>query len=285
MADRVQAMVDDSEARDHLYQVAGDIIQGFPERLSAAERALDRTSYAMTVMGEDFLRGRISLDDRSLVDESLKAAPFSGSRDKESAPERVAHRYLSAGPERIVERLVEAAEDAPEGAAPSAEHYFFGNPEKREVMEFVESEAISNKPGVATKSVKESDSPDRTVSEAKTEAKDAPLDPTEIRSLPGGKQFSTLNRFLIETEQPGVKNVPEGREDLPRQQKIVASKEPVERFLDEESGTESRVFDLGSKGFSVSLVDLDSGNTFPVHRFFASLDLAIQFAKKIANVK
>jgi len=219
MADRVQAMVDDSEARDHLYQVAGDILQGFPARLSAAERALDRTSYAMTVMGEDFLRGRISLDDREMVDESLKTAPFAGSRGKESAPERVAHRFLSAGPDRVAERFLEAAE-APPGAAPTAEAYFFGNPEMREVREFSESNAVSNKPGVAVKSVKDSEA-DRTVSEAKSEANNAPLDPSEIETLPGGRQFSTLNRYVIETEQPGTKGLPEGRDELPKHKKLV----------------------------------------------------------------
>lgn len=209
MCDRVEAMIEGSEARDHLHQVAGDIIQALPEALDDAERALDRTSYALSVMGEDFLRGRISLDDRERVDGSLKAAPFASVRDKSSA--RVAERFRAR---RVADRFLTA-----KGVAPSAEHYFFDNPEKREVGELYRSDAISNKPGVATKAVEDSDSPDRTVAEARSEAEKAPPTPNEVRQDPGGKAFSTLNRFIIETEEPGVTGVPDSRAELPRSPK------------------------------------------------------------------
>lgn len=219
MCDRVMGMVEGSEARDHLYQVAGDLIEGLPDRLSSAERALDRTSYALSVMGADFLKGRISLDDKELVEESLRTSPFSDTREKESAEARVAHRFRAR---RVASRHLLADEGGGPSGAPSEEGMFFHNPETKEVRQFGETEALSNKPSVAVKSVKDSDSPDRTVSEARSEAKKAPPDPAKIEKLPGGKQFSTLNRFLVKTEQPGVgRKVPQSREDIPKHPKIV----------------------------------------------------------------
>lgn len=199
------ALVEASSNKDHLWQVAGDLIQGFPERLSELERNLDRTSYALVVMGEDFLRGRISLDDRYEVDESTKTHPYAGPRDKtEMLAARVAGRHMLS---------------QFNGVAPSGEHHFFDNPKKRETREFAQSKALSNEVATAVKSVKEMDNPDKTVSKARSEANKAPPTPTEIKREPGGKQFSTLNRHVIVTEQPKVKGVPVSREDLPKSEK------------------------------------------------------------------
>jgi hypothetical protein len=205
MVDRALALVDTSVAREHLWQVGGDLIQGFPERLSELERSLDRTSYALVVMGEDFLRGRIPADDRYVVDEATKAHPYAGPRQKDSMAARVAGRYMTAY----------------KGAAPSAEYWFFDNPEKRETRQFAETGALSNLPPTAAKAVKEFESPDRTVGEAKQEAKAAPPPPSKIETKPGGKEFSTLNRFVVETEQPKAGRVPQGRDDIPKAKKIV----------------------------------------------------------------
>jgi hypothetical protein len=182
------------------------MIQGLPESLSSAERSLDRTSYALAVMGEDFLRGRLPFDDRARVDGAVKTSPFSGKREKESIEARVARRYLQA--------------QVQNGVAPSAEHYFFHNPELREVREFSRSNATSNVPAVAVKSVKDMESPDRTISEARREVKKAPPIPTKIDQMPGGKQFSTLNRYIVETQQPGVRGVSKGHEDVPKHPKL-----------------------------------------------------------------
>jgi hypothetical protein len=198
------ALIETSEAKDHLWQVGGDIIQGLPQRLSELERALDRTNYALVVMGEEFLRGRIGIDDRTEVDEAIKTHPYAGVRQKQdSLAARVAARHLRA--------------QFGAGAAPSAEHWFFDNPEKRETREFAETGALSNLPPTAAKAVKEFAAPDRSVSEAKQEAKVAPPPPLKIEKKPGGKQFSTLNRYLVQTEQPKAgKKVPQGREDIPK---------------------------------------------------------------------
>ena len=96
--DRANTLVEQSEQRDRLYQVAGDIIVGIPSRIQELERVLDRTSYALSKMGEDFLRGRISIDDRTLVEEAVKSSlGFSPGVDRASQPDpsRVAERYAN----------------------------------------------------------------------------------------------------------------------------------------------------------------------------------------------
>lgn len=122
-------------------------------------------------------------------------------------PNRVAFRYLSK----------KAAEVPP--AAPSAEHAFFDNPEKREVREFAETSAISNDPAIATKAAPALDQKPR--AEA-AKAKEAPPTPTEIVAEPGGDPFSTLNRYVVETKEP-VQGVPEGHAEIPKHPVIIAN--------------------------------------------------------------
>ena len=96
LTDRAQALVEESPQREHVYQVAGDIIVGLPKRLDELERVLDCTSYALSKMGEDFLRGRIPIEDRTKVEEAVKSSlGFSPglSRSSEPDPKRVASRY------------------------------------------------------------------------------------------------------------------------------------------------------------------------------------------------
>jgi hypothetical protein len=216
-------MVEKSEEREHIWQVAGDVIQGIPDTLSSAERALDRTSYALSVMGEDFLRGRLSFDDRARVDGAVKTSPFSGNRGKDSMASRVARRYLlvqGVGGRGSMESRVSRRYLLAQGVAPSAEAYFFHNPEMREVRQLSESKAISNDTGVAVNTVKGLESPDRTVSKARSESNKAPPTPDQIKRMPGGAEFSTLNRFLVETGQPGVHGVPEGHWEVPKHPKL-----------------------------------------------------------------
>ena len=86
---RAQKLVEKSPARDHLYEVAGDIILSAPDRLAALERSLDRTAYALSYMGQDFLRGRIPFTDRQIVEDvQMETGQF-----KNSA-RRVTARYL-----------------------------------------------------------------------------------------------------------------------------------------------------------------------------------------------
>lgn len=114
---RTLKLVENSPAKEHLYEVAGDIIQAVPTRLEALETDLDRTAYALSVIGEDHLRDRLPLADRKIVDESVeKAKPLFGPMLNRSA-QRVADRWAGkradldpplgwpGGPCYVVERV------------------------------------------------------------------------------------------------------------------------------------------------------------------------------------
>ena len=97
LLDRALSLVDRSKDRDHIYQVAGDLILESPRRLETLETHLDRLSYALSVLGSDHLRERLPLSDKTLVDEAThRAKPFRASSLKETAS-RVASRYLDDG--------------------------------------------------------------------------------------------------------------------------------------------------------------------------------------------
>ena len=85
--------------------------------------------------------------------------------------------------------------------APSAEGYFFDNPEKREVREFADTGAISNDPSVALDASRE-EQLDTSPAMAVAEAEAAPPTPQDISEEPGAKAVSTLNRFVVESEDP-----------------------------------------------------------------------------------
>ncbi len=86
-----------------------------------------------------------------------------------------------------------------DSGAGSDEDKFYKDPEKREVKEFAESKAISNSVEVVESHAAELDIPE---AKAVAEAEEAPLLPTEIAEEPGGKALSTLNRYVIKTEDP-----------------------------------------------------------------------------------
>ena len=99
LLNRALQIVDSSIARDHLYQVAGDIIAGFPERLQRLELVLDRTSLALSKMGETHLKERLPLSERELVEESLERSSAFPSPMKRMTS-RVALKYLRKQDER-----------------------------------------------------------------------------------------------------------------------------------------------------------------------------------------
>jgi len=84
------SVVEASEAKEHIYQVAGDIILGAPKRLQGLEIALDRTALALSKMGEDYLSARLSLSDKTLVDEAIESA----GGFKKGRVEALAQRWL-----------------------------------------------------------------------------------------------------------------------------------------------------------------------------------------------
>ena len=101
--------------------------------------------------------------------------------------------------------------------ASTAEGYFFDSPKRREVLEFSNSEALSNSKEVVLDAVASYDTDEGTRAEV-SKVQKAPPTPDEIlATTPATGQFSTLSRFLVETEQPTHGSVPDGWEDLPKQ--------------------------------------------------------------------
>lgn len=93
LLNRAQRLIDASEEKDHIYQVAGDIILALPQRLERMAIILDRTGLALSRMGEEFLEARLPLSDKAMVDEAIEAAFGKGSHHH-SMVDRVASRYL-----------------------------------------------------------------------------------------------------------------------------------------------------------------------------------------------
>ena len=114
LVDRAMLIIGESDQEEHIHQVGGDIIQALPKRLDALNLALDRTSLALSKMGEDFLDSRLPLSDKTLVDEAISAA-FGSAKPKHSMVDRVAVRYLQGdlnpplgkpgGPCQVVKRI------------------------------------------------------------------------------------------------------------------------------------------------------------------------------------
>lgn len=91
---RAMTLVERSEAKEHIYEVAGDILQAAPRRMDKLETTLDRLTYALAVMGTDHLRDKLPMDDRALVDDAVhKARPFTHP-NLSRATSRVALAYM-----------------------------------------------------------------------------------------------------------------------------------------------------------------------------------------------
>jgi len=105
--------------------------------------------------------------------------------------------------------------------APSAEHQFFDNPEKREVREFAQTDAISNSPEVAAEAAS-TDILDESPQAAKAEAIKAPPTPDEIVGEPGSNAVSTLNRYIVETGEEVPASVPTGYDEVPKHPVLAA---------------------------------------------------------------
>ena len=93
LVDRALKLVESSSEKEHLYQVAGDIIVGIPARLQRLEVVLDRSGLALSKMGIEFLEARLPFSEKTLVDDAVEPA-FGGGRPMESTADRVANRWL-----------------------------------------------------------------------------------------------------------------------------------------------------------------------------------------------
>ena len=85
--------------------------------------------------------------------------------------------------------------------ASTDEAYFYKAPDQRAVLEFARSKAISNDVAVAEDAADE-DHLDIPESQAIAEAREAPPLPSEIAKEPGGAAVSTLNQYVIKSEDP-----------------------------------------------------------------------------------
>lgn len=93
LVNRARQLVDSSEEKDHIYQVAGDILIALPQRLEQVAMVLDRTGLALSKMGEEFLGARLPLSEKTMVDEAVAAA-FGKPTPRKSMASRVADRYM-----------------------------------------------------------------------------------------------------------------------------------------------------------------------------------------------
>ncbi len=109
---------------------------------------------------------------------------------------------------RLMRRVAELEQ------AQSAEGAFFDNPTKRSVRNLAESKAITNKIDTAEKAI-QSGEMKKDDSLIESEAKIAPPPPDEIVKKPGGKELSTLNQFIVKTEE-SISGVPDSYEDTPK---------------------------------------------------------------------
>ena len=87
--------------------------------------------------------------------------------------------------------------------APTAEGDFYDSPDKKNVLEFAQSGAISNSVEVTEKAYEE-DQMSTPESVAIADAEKAPPLPVEVAQQPGGPELSTLNRYVLKSEDPKV---------------------------------------------------------------------------------
>lgn len=95
LLNRVLKIVEDSEHKEHIYQVGGDIIIGGPHLIDQLDRHLDRTLLALSKMGKEFLDSRLPLSDKVMVEEAVEAA-FGRPKSRISMAERIADRYIES---------------------------------------------------------------------------------------------------------------------------------------------------------------------------------------------
>jgi hypothetical protein len=92
---KVLELVEKSPAREHLYQVAGDLIVNLPRRVEILESQLDETGYALSIMGTDHLRDRLPLSRRNEVDETVEGSRGFGAPMIRQTARRVAERHMA----------------------------------------------------------------------------------------------------------------------------------------------------------------------------------------------
>jgi len=91
---KVETLVESSPEKEHIFQVAGDLLSAIPKLVERVEGQLDETSYALSLMGQEHLKDRLPISSRAMVDATVEgSASFSAPMMRGTA-ERVAARWL-----------------------------------------------------------------------------------------------------------------------------------------------------------------------------------------------
>ena len=168
-----------------------DLIGYFYALHDQLEREFNHSAEQIQGMSNAVLRRRTMQLAEQLADtdvggmtgeEAVKAA-------QKAAPAAYRHMARMMGGEKLA------------SGAPTAEGDFYKAPDQRAVLDFADSNAISNIVEVAEKASEE-DHLDIPESEAVAQAEEAPPTPTEIVEEPGGAAVSTLNQYVIESNDP-----------------------------------------------------------------------------------
>jgi hypothetical protein len=104
LLNKVLALVESSPQKEHLYQVAGDLIVNLPRCVQNIEEELDETSYALSVMGKDHLKDRLPLSRRNVVDQTVEGARAFGVPMPHTSAGRVLERHMAR---RVAKRYAE----------------------------------------------------------------------------------------------------------------------------------------------------------------------------------
>jgi hypothetical protein len=105
LLNKVMKLVESSPGKEHIYQVAGDIIMAIPSLTNRLEDQLDETSYALACMGKEHLKERLPISRRNQVEVTIEGAPNFSAPMLHNSVERVAERYLQQ--QRVARRYLE----------------------------------------------------------------------------------------------------------------------------------------------------------------------------------
>lgn len=96
LLNRLISLSRDPRYSEILNRLLGDIISVAPGRVDELEVVLDRTGYALAMMGEEHLKGRLPLKDLTEVEEAIEgSAPFGAPQERSGLDaDRLARWYL-----------------------------------------------------------------------------------------------------------------------------------------------------------------------------------------------
>lgn len=72
---RVKSLIEASDAQEHLYQVAGDLISSIPETFDKLDTQLDEAQLSLAYLGRKQLQDKVSPEAKARVERALRSAP------------------------------------------------------------------------------------------------------------------------------------------------------------------------------------------------------------------